>query len=1160
MLLILGAAAFGLPVAPLDARVDARFIRYADVSETQLAFSYAGDIWIAPREGGVAERLNTSAGSDAMARFSPDGKMLAYSAQYDGNVDIYVLPSTGGMAKRITFHPGTDYVVDWSPEGDAILFTSSRENLNTGMDRIYSIPVEGGLAEPLPMVYAADASFSEDGKRIAYTPGSRLFRTWKRYRGGTAQDIYLFDVEEGTAENLTEHPANDEAPMLHGNTLYFLSDRGEELRYNLWKMNLRNGRVTQLTDFEDFDLQLPRLGPKDIVFTGGSKIFLMDLESEEVREITIEVAVDKAPKRPRKVDASDFIQSGSLSPNAKRALFSARGEVFSVPAEHGPVRNLTQTSGVAERTPVWSPDGKTIAYWSDEEGEYQLVLMDAMNRSEKRVVTSFDRDFRFRPIWSHDSSKLVFIDSELRVQIVEVESEKLTTVVQLEYAGYWFTSNWNASWSHDDNWLAMTDLDAGNFNSQLILYNVAEGELNRVGSTFYGMNDPAFDEEGDYLYVVVASAFSPNYGHRWDTWIYEDTDRLAAIPLRPDVGSPLKPRNDEEEIEENDEEASEEEAEAEEGEMAEAGEAEEGESPEESEEGDEEESAPDTEVVETVTEETKEATSDEGSEVADSEEGEGESEEGTKEEEPEPLQIDLEGFEERMVLLPVEPGAYGGLFARGGKLYYASYNSDNGGPPTLDLNYFDFEKRESETVMGRLNSYSIAAKADKALVRQGNRYGIIGLGSGQKIDPALRTGEMHFLLKPAEEWRQLILEAWRLSRDYFYDREMHGLDWPAVRDQYMALVDQAATRWDVNVIIGDMIGELNASHTYRWGGDSESADRRSAGLLGVEWEVADGHYRIAEIVDGAPWDAEVRSPLADPSHEVGVGTYVLAVNGILMDPALSPFAAFDGLNGETVELTVNDEPTMEGSRDILVETLTAGQEYRLRYLAWVNANREYVEEISDGQVGYIFVPNTGQDGQNELYRQFVGQLAKPALVIDERFNGGGQIPDRFIELLNRPLMATWGVRDEDSETYITPGTAHFGPKVMLINGYAGSGGDAFPDFFRRAGLGKLVGTRTWGGLIGISGNPGLIDGGTITVPTFRMIFPDGTWFPEGYGTPPDIEVPQDYGMLAAGTDLQLKRAVEVVLEELEENPPPEYVRPPREDRRGVGDIPRDARR
>lgn len=1073
--------ALTLTISEAQAQIDARMLRQPDVSDTHIVFSYADDIWVVSKEGGVANRLTSAKGTESFPRFSPDGSMIAFNANYDGNTDIYVVSALGGIPDRITHHPMEERVLGWFPDGESVLYSSSMKSGRQRFNQFYKISKEGGNSEKLPVPYGEFGAVSPDGNSIAYTPISRSFRTWKRYRGGMAPDIWLFDLESYESQNITDNPANDEQPMWDGSTVYFLSDQGENQRHNIWAYDTETGETRQVTNFSDFDIHFPAIGPSSIVFEAGGRLYLMDLDTEEYEEVNVDVITDRSTIQSRTENVSELIQSAFISPGGERVLFQARGDVFSVPAEHGPILNLTQSSGIAERYPAWSPNGKYAAYWSDRSGEYELTLRDQSGAGEEQKLTSTGEKFKYNLYWSPDSEKLVFVDNAMNIRMYYVEEEEFTDIDK----GLWMyeggLQNFSADWSADSKWVAYSrGLD--HQQNAIFLFNTESGQRRQVTSGYYHDRSPAFDPDGRYLYLLTSRTFQPEYSDFDNSWIYANSTTVAAVPLREDVASPLAPRNDEVEIEDE--------------------------------------------------------SADENGEESESEE---------ESEEPEEIVIDLEGFEDRLIELPMDAGNYGNISGAPGKVVYMKRPRTGSEGGSGSLAFFDLEEREEKSVIDDIFGYQLSANHKKVLVGSaGGRFGVIDLAPGQSIETPLRTSELSMTVHPREEWQQIFNDSWRFVRDYFYDPDFHGVDWQAVKERYQTMLNDAETRNDVNYVIGEMIAELNASHTYRGGGDIEEAETRGVGLLGIDWELENGAYRIAHIIEGASWDNEVRSPLDMPGVDVSEGDYILAVNGEQIDTNKDPYAAFQGLAGKTVELTVNDSPDMDGAQKVIVETLT--DETRLRHLAWMESNRQRVEEATDGRVGYIYVRSTGIDAQNELVRQFMAQHEKDALIIDERFNSGGQIPDRFIELLNRPELAYWAVRD--GKDWKWSPVAHFGPKVMLINGWSGSGGDAFPAYFKEAGLGPLIGTTTWGGLIGLSGSPGLIDGGGVTVPTFRMYYPDGEWFPEGGGVQPDIRVVDDPTQLARGVDPQLERAIEETLRLMRENPDsyqkPE--RPPYEDR------------
>ncbi len=1085
-------------VAQVEAGIDARMLRYPDVSARQISFVYAGDIWVVSRNGGTAHRLSSPLGEEGFPRFSPDGSRLAFNASYDGNTDVYVVPAAGGDVSRVTYHPGTDRLIDWTPDGAELLFSSLRSSGIERVNQLYRVSAQGGLPSRLPMAYGEFGSFSPDGSRIAFTTKRRGFRNWKRYRGGMAPEIWLFDLESLEARNITNNPANDEEPMWYGDTIYFLSDRGSSQRSNLWAYSLKNRRIRQVTRFNDVDIQFPALGPTDIVFQAGGRLYLLDLESEKQHAVDVQVVTDMGTLRPRTVKVSRQIQNGQISTTGKRALFEARGEIFTVPAEHGFVRQLSRSSGSAEKSPAWSPDGKHIAFWSDASGEYELMIARSDGKGEARQVTRLGAGFRYQPYWSPDSKKIAFIDHTQAIQILDLKSGELSRVDRELWRLHPDLEDFRVSWSSDSRWLAYPrGLETQ--NSAVFLHDLEAGESHQVTSGYYSDSSPVFDPEGKYLYYFSNRSLDPVESDLDATWVYPNSTSIVAVPLRKDVPSPLAPRNDEEEVREDEKKD------------------EEAESDEDQEESQSEQPAEEPEP--------------------------GDQESGSSDEKK--IEIDLEGFEGRAVILPPVAGNYNNLRAVKGKVLYGRPPRSGASDRNRPVVFYDLKERKEQTVIEDAGGFEISADGKQMLVatRSGS-WSIVDVAPGQKAKKSLATGDLEMVLDPRAEWEQIFTEVWRTYRDYFYDDELHGLDWQALRDHYGGLLKDAVTRSDVNWVIGQLIAEINASHTYVRGGDVERAPQRPVGLLGVDWALENGAYRISRIIRGAPWDAESRSPLAEPGVEVGEGDYVLAVNGTPMDTSMDPYAPFAGLAEKVVTLTVSDDPSIEGARQVLVKTL--GSESRLRNLAWIEANRKRVLEASGGRIGYIYVPDTGTVGQSELVRQFNSQHRLEGLVIDERFNSGGQLPDRFIELMNRQLVNHIYFRHAARIDH--PVITHYGPKVMLINGWAGSGGDAFPWFFKTMEVGPLVGERTWGGLIGPAVVHQLIDGGAYTVPPGRLYGPDGKWFAEGHGVDPDIPVLDHPSELAGGRDPQLEAAIEEVLRLLKKSPPG-FRPPPAKERR-----------
>lgn len=872
--------------------------------------------------------------------------------------------------------------------------------------------------------------------------------------------------------------------MWHGQTLYFLSDRGESKRFNIWAYALADGSVRQVTRFLDMDVRSASIGPKDIVFEANGRLHLLDLETEAHHPIDISVVTDLSTLKPEVKNVGDLVEGVTISPSGKRVVAAARGELFSIPAEHGSIFNLTQSPGVAERFPALSPDGKSLAYWTDRNGEYELAIRPAENPGQERIALSPGPGFRYHLFWSPDSAKVAFIDQRQRIWICDVKDSALVEVDQARSWLHWQLSDFRANWSADSRWLTWSRL-LDNGNSAVFVFDTTSNEKRQLTAGSYSDYGPVFAPNGKYLFYFTDREMDAVYGSiDREMWTYVNSTRIAALPLRPEVSSPMEPRNDSE--------AKEDDAEGEGGDG----------------DGDGDKA-------------------DEKSEDADDK-----SDKKGEANEPAPVEIDFTEIERRLVVLPPNAGNYGGLAATDELLIYLKRPNTGAEESKSRLLVFDFKERKEETVLEDVDGFELSADRKKILVRRGQQHAIVEAKKGQKFEKPLPLSQLEAKVDPRLEWRQIFNESWRLYRDFFYDPALHGLDWTATKNHYGRMLEDAVTRWDVNVVVGEMIAEVNASHVRLSGGDTESSRNVEVGMLGVDWSLENGAHRIQRVIRAAPWDAENRSPLDQPGVGVSAGDYILAVNHRPLEATTDPWEAFAGLEGKTVLLTVSTNAAMEDARHVLVETMNWREEAELRHYAWVEANRKYVEEVSDGKIGYIYMPNTGKAGQNNLMRQFKAQHHLPALIIDERFNSGGQLANRFLELLGRRPFAYLATRDGRDDR--SPQVAHFGPQVLLINGWAGSGGDALPWYFKTAGRGPVVGRRTWGGLIGPAVSHQLIDGGSILVPPMRLYDPDGKWFAEGHGVDPDIEVVEDPSALARGTDVQLERAVQEALRLLDQ--------------------------
>ena len=1038
----LGYCVFFLITGASFAQTTNGLFRFPDVSATQIVFTYANDLWIMPKEGGTAIKLSSAPGVELFPKFSPDGDHIAFTGHYDGNDDIYVIPVKGGIPNRLTFHSYLDRVVDWTNDGKQVLFASIRESGKTRFNQFYTIPATGGSSEKLPMSYAEFGSYSPDGHQMAVVFRSRMNFTswirgsWKRYRGGYKADIQIFNLQTHASYNINkEADAGCEFPMWRGNQIYFLSDRGPELRMNLWQYNLNSKQFEELTHFTNYDIHYPSLGPEDIVYEAGGKLYLYNIASRQQKEVPVNIVSDGAKLKPQMVQAGNFIQHVTLSPDGQQCIFQTRGDIFAMTVGNGSVKNITR-SVAAERYPVYSPDGKSIAYWSDQSDEYELWVMPANGEGTAKKITSYGGGFRYKAEWSPDSKKVCFIDKAGQIAICDINTGKTAVIDKSPRWTHENLKRFTCSWSTDSRWLAYYR-DEDNLHNAIYIYDNVSKQRHQVTSGFYDCTEPVFDPGGNYLYCLTAQPYQPEYNEFDETVLYFDVTQPAAIALTKATPSVL----------------------------------------------------------------TRSTAIGKKSAM--------------------PVNIDFDGLEERLEILPVPPARYRNLAVAPGKLVYMNYTTLNMTGGTGSIQYYNLEKREVKTIVDNANYFVMSANNQKLLAAYDHAYSILLPEAQQTFSSTLPVSHMKILVDPMHEWQQMYRDAWRFERDYFYDTGMHGVNWDTVKTQYLNMLAGAQTREDADFIIGEMIGELNASHSYRWGGDFEPTTQQPVGYLGIDWQADGKYYKIKKIYQGASWDAEVRSPLARPGIPVKEGDYILAVNGVPLTTNNEPYSVFQDLAGLAVEITYNSAPSLTDAKTITITTLA--DEYRLRHLAWIETMRKRVDEATNGDVGYIYVPNTAADGKKELIRQFYGQWHKKALIIDDRFNNGGDIPDRFIEILNRGPLAFWATRD--GKPWPWPPFANFGPKVMLINGWSGSGGDCFPDYFKIKNLGPLIGARTYGALIGIPGTPELVDGGTVTAPAFRMYNPDGTWSKEGYGIVPDIYIPEDLSAMANGTDTQLERAI-----------------------------------
>lgn len=1086
---VLGASLIAATAAAVDVN-DTRMLAQPAVSATHVAFVYAGDVWVTGLAGGTARRLTSHPGEESRPRFSPDGRLLAFSAEYEGNLDVYVVPVEGGVPRRLTWHPGEDLVQGFTPDGSRVLFASPRNVHTRRHMQLFTVPVEGGLVERLPVPHAAKATFAPDGARLAYQPLYEAFRQWKNYRGGTTSRIWLYDVTTHAVEQIPQ-PAgrcNDTDPMWMGGTVFFLSDRDGE--FNLYSFEGATTSVRRLTAHDDFPIVAASAGAGRIVYEQAGFLHLFDPAAGTAKRLVVGVAADLPDIRPRFAKGARWVRSAQISPSGARAVFELRGEIVTVPAEKGDARVLTGTPAVHERSPVWSPDGTRIAYFSDASGEYELHVAAQDGKGEVKRYSLGGAGFYERPRWSPDSAKLSFIDNSRSLYWIDLGTGKVRKVHSEVLYGP--VNTMHHAWAPDSHWLAYTRLTPS-YLQQVCLYSLADDRSSPITDGLADVAEAVFDASGKYLYVAASTDAGPV--RDWFAMSNADmemTNTLYLVVLAKGEPSPLARQSDEEK----------------------AAKAEETPAATDAKGGKDAAKAKDCKPDAAAKDEVKVA-------------------------------VDLDGLAQRILPLPVkgalftdlQPGAKGQLYYRrsgGGANRFAREGETS-------LVRFDLDKREETVLADKVDSFALAKDGAKVLLRQGQSYLIAETkgkieGSKGKLD--FEAAQVR--VDPRAEWRQIFHEAWRINRDYFYDPNFHGADWPAMRARYEPFLAHAASRVDVNRIIQWMCSELAVGHHRVAGGDlGERPDGVKGGLLGADLEVANGRYRFAKVFGGLNWNPELRSPLTEPGVDVRAGEYLLAVAGRDLTPPDNLYARFENTAGRNVEITVGPDSSGKGARTVTVVPIE--DEAALRNRDWVEGNIRKVHQATGGRVAYVHLPNTTTLGHEYFKRYFFPQTDKQAIIIDERHNGGGQVADYYIDILRRPHTAWWAMRY--GADLRTPLAAIHGPRVMLIDETAGSGGDLLPWMFRKEKLGPLVGRRTWGGLVGILGFPVLLDGGFVTAPNLAIWTEDG-FVVENEGVPPDVEVEQLPADVIAGRDPQLDKAIEIALAGLAAHPPVTPQRPP----------------
>ncbi|WP_404936292.1 PDZ domain-containing protein [Pseudoalteromonas sp. SR45-4] len=1037
---------------------DTRLLRFPDIHKESVTFVYAGDIYIANTKTGKSTRLTDHIGFETFPKFSPDGSQIAFSAQYNGSRQVYVMNRDGSDLKQLTYYNdvgvmpprgGFDYrVLDWTPDGKHIVFRANRTPYGQRVGRPYIVPAAGGLEQPLAIPETGGGMLSPDGKQYVYTPIDREFRTWKRTRGGRAQDVWVYDLENNKSKQLTTNRATDQQPTWVNNNIYYVSDR--EYTLNLYKHQDGKNPI-KVTNHSDFDVLWPSAGPNAIVYENGGYLYRFDDATQQSEKLSINVQGNREHTMAYSKNVSDFIDSMDVSHDGKRVLFTARGELFSVPVKNGPTRNLSHTPKGREISATWSPNGRYIAYMSDETGEYEIYLKDRANNNQVKQLTSNGSIWRFEPVWSPDNKKLLFSDQNHTLWWLDIKTGKQRKIDTAKYNEDGLTSY---IWSPNSEDIVFVKNNENRYAS-LWHYNLKDKRVTRLTDDMSSETNPAFSPDGQQLYFTSERDFNLTFSSYEFDYMFNNATRLYSVA----VNSKIKPLN-----------------------------------------------TPLSDEISIV--DSKADKDDKKSAKAPSN------------------YIESNGFMSRVVTLNVPAGNYGALSGvKDGVLTLSA------GELKLVPNAVD---GEVATIAAGVSNYKVSANAEHIIARAGKNISVIKPEAKQDLKATqLNLQDMVLKIDPQTEWAQMYREGWRTLRDWFYDENHHGQDWDAILARYQPMADAIAHRADLDYVLSEIAGEINSGHIYVNSGDMPTSPRLQHGLLGAEISAhKSGFVKIETIFKGENWHENFRSPLNETGINANVGDYIIAVNGRSVKSVVNFYELLENTQGKSVELLLSKSPSLKNSWKVMVTPIAS--ETGLRYLQWAQSRAEYVNKLSDGRIGYVHLPNTHYEGNRSLFKNFLPQTNKEAMIIDDRYNGGGFIPEHMITWLARKPLNYWKRRGVEPTK--TPQFAHDGPKVMLINGYSSSGGDALPYYFRQAGLGKLIGTRTWGGLIGISGNPGLVDGGSVIAATFRILDNEGNWIIENEGVSPDIEVIDRPELIQAGQDPSIERAVKELLKELKANP------------------------
>jgi tricorn protease len=1101
--------------ASISANAQTRLLRFPDISGDRIVFTYGGDLWTAPASGGAAIRLTSHPGMEVFGKFSPDGKWIAFTGQYDGDEQVYVVSSGGGVPRQLTFYPAKgpltprwgwdNQVYGWSADGKRIIFKSQRDSWALPIARLYSVSVEGGPAEPLPMPQAGSGDYSPDSSKIAYSPQSRDFRPEKRYGGGQANALYIFDLKTYDAKRITEGPRAARDPIWIGNTIYFNSDR--DGHFNLYAYDITSGRTTQITNNKTWDVRWPSSDNEGrIVYELNGELQVLDTKSQKSNLISISVPNEGLASRPSRVSAANNIESVGLSPKGERALFAARGDLFTAPIEKGPTRNLTHSSGAHDKWAAWSPDGNRIAFISDMSGEEELYIIQQDGLKPAEQITRGGSAMRYQPEWSPDGKRIAFSDKDGKVYVVTLADRKLVEIADSPHGQIR-----DYSWSPRGNYLAFSYDDNPNRFSAVYIWSVADGRLLKVTDDMFNAYSPAWDPQGNYLYFLADREFHPQISQIEFNYATNRTAYVYALALRKDVKHPFPPESDEVTVTKPDD------------------------SPKPKGTPPSEEPKPPTKDINKELKEPAKEPAKEASPEASPTPSPAASESKPDAKAPATMTIDFDGIVGRAARVPVGADNYGGLSAKTGHLIYATgsafYYGRTGDRPTV-LKIFAFKDRKETTIAEDIRGYVLSEDGSKLLVAQGPGYNLYdATPQGDKTRKPVSTAGLVVDRVPTEEWNQIFNEVWRRYRDWFYVANMHGYDWVALREQYKPLLQYVAHRSDLNYVISEMIAELTIQHAYIEGGDFTIPPRPRSGLPGARFELdkKSGRYRISKIFEGQNEEDTYRSPLTEIGVSVSVGDYVLAIDGEELRGTDDIYRLLRNKADNPVSLTVNKTPSLSGARIVSYRPLT--DESPLIYLNWISQNRRKVEQATGGRVGYIHIPDMGAAGISEFLKWYYPQIRKEGLVVDVRANGGGNVSRMLIERLRRKLLGlNYSRTDNEANTY--PDSVFIGPMVALLDQNSASDGDIFPYMFRKAGLGPLIGKRSWGGVVGIQSRGPLVDGGQIFVPGSGLTDENGNWVIEGYGVDPDIEVDNDPKSEIEGRDPQLERGIAEVMARL----------------------------